>query len=188
MSKKIYLLRHGLDDETRIGGWSDVGLIEEGIIQVKKAKDFLEKENFPITKIYHSGVTRALETANIINELYKLELIELPDLKKLNKGELNGMDVNLANKLYPEFKDLNDINKIYPNGESFTGFHKRVKSFINNIDEYESSLFITHRGFINQLYFVLNNIPINLDKKQFNVTHASIHELDLNTKTIRRIY
>ena len=31
----IYLLRHGLDDESKIGGWSDVSLTEDGIKQVK---------------------------------------------------------------------------------------------------------------------------------------------------------
>ena len=36
----IYLLRHGLDDENYIGGYSDVKLIPEGIEQVKKARDF----------------------------------------------------------------------------------------------------------------------------------------------------
>lgn len=34
----IYLLRHGLDDESKIGGWSDVGLTKEGIKQIKEAK------------------------------------------------------------------------------------------------------------------------------------------------------
>ena len=30
----IYLMRHGQDDENYIGGWSDVSLIPEGIVQV----------------------------------------------------------------------------------------------------------------------------------------------------------
>ena len=34
----IYLLRHGLDDEEYIGGWSDVGLTFEG--KVKKINLF----------------------------------------------------------------------------------------------------------------------------------------------------
>ena len=32
----IYLIRHGLDDEAYIGGWSDVDLISEGIEQVEE--------------------------------------------------------------------------------------------------------------------------------------------------------
>lgn len=30
----IYLLRHGLDDETRIDGYSDVTLTKDGIIEL----------------------------------------------------------------------------------------------------------------------------------------------------------
>lgn len=27
----LYLMRHGLDDENYVGGWSDVGLVSKGI-------------------------------------------------------------------------------------------------------------------------------------------------------------
>lgn len=40
----IYLLRHGLDDENYIGGWSDISLTEEGIKQVQYATKFLESK------------------------------------------------------------------------------------------------------------------------------------------------
>ena len=42
MVKLIYLVRHGLDDENYIGGWSDVPLISEGIEQVKRTKKFID--------------------------------------------------------------------------------------------------------------------------------------------------
>ena len=32
----IYFLRHGLDDERYIGGWSEVDLTDEGVEQVRK--------------------------------------------------------------------------------------------------------------------------------------------------------
>ena len=37
----IYLLRHGLDNEDYIGGWSNVDLTKEGIKQVKKSRNFI---------------------------------------------------------------------------------------------------------------------------------------------------
>ena len=33
----IYLMRHGADDDTRLGGWSDAGLSPLGVEQVKKS-------------------------------------------------------------------------------------------------------------------------------------------------------
>ena len=49
--KMIYLLRHGLDDESRIGGYSDVPLIKEGIEKTKEARSFIEN-NIEFNKIY----------------------------------------------------------------------------------------------------------------------------------------
>jgi len=34
----IYLMRHGQDDETYVGGWSDVSLIPKGKEEVKEAE------------------------------------------------------------------------------------------------------------------------------------------------------
>ena len=63
----IYLLRHGLDDESKIGGWSDVGLTKEGIKQIKEAKNFIT-ENISFRDIVSSDIKRASESAKIINE------------------------------------------------------------------------------------------------------------------------
>ena len=51
----------------------------------------------------------------------------------------------------------------------------------------DNSLVVTHRGVINTIYYYLNNIPLDMDKKKFNVDHLSIHELDIQKKLIRRI-
>ena len=37
----IYLIRHGLDDENYIGGWSDVDLIDKGVKQVQDSIKFI---------------------------------------------------------------------------------------------------------------------------------------------------
>ena len=39
----IYLIRHGKDDETVRGGWSNSPLTEEGILQVHRLADEIEK-------------------------------------------------------------------------------------------------------------------------------------------------
>ena len=44
----IYFLRHGLDDERFIGGWSDVDLIPEGIEQVNNTLDEMLKQNIEL--------------------------------------------------------------------------------------------------------------------------------------------
>ena len=70
----IYLLRHGLDDETKIGGYSNVSLTDEGIIKTKEARSFIE-ENINFNKIISSDVKRAVQTSNIVNENLNKEII-----------------------------------------------------------------------------------------------------------------
>ena len=41
----IYLLRHGLDNEKYIGGWSDIPLTKEGIYQVVNTASKIKQNN-----------------------------------------------------------------------------------------------------------------------------------------------
>ena len=182
----IYLMRHGLDNESFVGGWSSGGLTDEGKLQVEKSADFIVRNIKDINTIYHSGLNRTIETASIINEKLKLPVYELSDIKELNKGILNGMEVNLAKNLYPNYFHNPLITDRYPNGESVQDLYDRVAQFLNSIDNYNHSLLITHRGVINMLYFILNNINLNYNKTQFNVIHGSIHKIELNK--IKRLY
>ena len=51
----------------------------------------------------------------------------------------------------------------------------------------DNSLVVTHRGVINVFYYLFNSIPLDMEKKRFNVDHLSIHEVDIDKKIIRRI-
>ncbi len=183
----IYLLRHGLDDESFIGGYSNVGLIPEGKIQVNSSAKWLKENITRINRIYSSDVKRAIESAEIVNHYLKLDIEYTRDLRELNKGLLNGMPKSEAELLYPDYIDVKDIHLKYPSGESMLDLYKRIKIFLDNISKYDDSLLVTHRGVINMIYTLLNNDILSMDKKRYNVVHASIHELDLEKNKIRRI-
>lgn len=51
----------------------------------------------------------------------------------------------------------------------------------------DETLLVTHRGNINMIYYLLYGIPLDMDKTRFDVDHASIHELDMNLRKIRRV-
>lgn len=184
----IYLLRHGLDDESFVGGWSDVSLTKEGIMQVEKATEFLKEANLDIERIICSDVKRAKQTADIVNDTLNLPITYNSILRELNKGDLNGIPKTTLMSDYPEFSEDVSIDKTYPNGESMTIFFERIKSSLEEILSYDNSLLITHRGVINMIYFTLTNTALSNNKTLFNVDHASIHELDPIKKTIKRIY
>lgn len=182
----IYLMRHGQDDESRIGGWSNANLTNIGIIQVEDAIPILK--NLNLKKIICSDIIRAKETANIINKNLSLPIEFNSKFRELDKGLLTGMNAEKAMSLYPEyFASLTTTTK-YPEGESMLDLYNRVNNLLPDIFQLENTLIITHRGVINMLYFILNNIPLDMDKKQFSVEPASIHELKIKQKSIRRIY
>ena len=181
----IYLLRHGLDDESKIGGWSDVGLTKEGIKQIKKAKNFIT-ENISFRDIVSSDIKRASETAKIINEDFNKKIIYTSLLREQNKGDYNGLP-KMVLKDDTFLKDLT-IYDTFPNGESLLDLYFRIERLMLVIDTWDDNLLITHRGVINMIYYLLNNKKPDMYKDSFDVTHASVHKLDLKSKTIERIY
>lgn len=181
----IYLLRHGLDDESKIGGWSDVGLTKEGIKQIKKAKNFIT-ENISFRDIVSSDIKRASESAKIINEDFNKKIIYTSLLREQNKGDYNGLP-KMVLKDDTFLKDLT-IYDTFPNGESLLDLYFRIERLMLVIDTWDDNLLVTHRGVINMIYYLLNNKKPDMYKDSFDVTHASVHKLDLKSKTIERIY
>lgn len=130
----IYLVRHGLDDERFVGGYSDVGLIDLGIIQIEEVGEWLLSQKFYIKSIYSSDITRALESASIINKYLNLCIYIDGRLREQNKGLLNGMARDIAEKDYFKYLNTNDVNKRFPNGESLMDLYLRVKDLLLNIN------------------------------------------------------
>ena len=185
----IYFVRHGLDDESFIGGWSSLNLIKEGRSQMKETAKFLFNLNIKPKYIYSSDVKRAIESAEIIKKRFNSKIIALSIFRELNKGKLNGMLKRNAVMKYPEFGEgFDDIHKRYPEGESLIDFYNRIKNELYpKLKDFDESIIVAHRGVINMLYFILNNKEPDYDKKQFGVTHGSVHELNLETKVIKKI-
>jgi len=183
----IYLVRHGLDDERYIGGYSDISLIKEGIEQIIRTRDYIIDNKLPIKKIYSSDIKRAKETTDIINEKLQKEVTYLNKLREQDKGLLTGLKKVIAYTKYPEFTSVNNPQICYPNGESLQDLYNRIVIFLEELTE-DEILLVTHRGVINMIYYILTSTPLDMNKEKFNVTHGSIHELDIHKKKIRKLY
>ena len=139
---KIFLIRHGEDDERYKGGWNRLPLISRGKRQVSKLANYLEKrqKDFKIEKIISSDIVRTRQTAKIINNKLHLPIEYTRKLREMNNGVLAGMKVK-------------DAIKQYPGGESPIEFRERViKSFNELVEEnkeHETIAFVTHNGVIN---------------------------------------
>ena len=183
----IYLVRHGLDDENYIGGYSYGGLVEEGIKQVEELAFWLFNKDLNIDRIYSSDIYRAVETTLIINKYLNLDITFDQNLREQNKGLLNGMLRSEALLKYSDILLSEDVNLRYPEGESVKDLYVRIKKLLLNISIYDNSLLVTHRGVINMFYYLLNNDELDMDKRKYGVSHASFHELDLANGKIRRL-
>lgn len=184
----IYLIRHGLDDERFIGGWSDVDLIDEGIKQIKDSTKFIVDKGLYINNIISSDIKRAVTTANIINDKLNKNVKFTKDLRELDKGIYTGIFKSDLNDKELSIINSYTISDKYPNGESMINLYERMKSFLVKIKKCDNILLVTHRGVINMFYYLLNNIDLDMNKERFDVKHGSIHEMDIEKKLIRRIY
>ncbi|MEW8995701.1 histidine phosphatase family protein [Clostridium sp.] len=74
---RIYLVRHGQDDDNYRGGWSNLGLIEEGIEQAKLLANYLckNKKSYSISKIISSDLERTVETTRELKDIHFLPSI-----------------------------------------------------------------------------------------------------------------
>ena len=183
----IYLMRHGQDDENYIGGWSKVGLTKEGKMEVIDTALWM-KDNLDIKRVIVSDIHRAMQTAEIVCDILKLSFLPSTELREQNKGLLNGMPQEEARKEYGELLANVTVDTVYPEGESLRDLYNRMKECLERLMQLkDNTLIITHRGVINMIYFILNNKELDMDKKQFGVTTASVHELDPEKREIRKI-
>ncbi len=183
----LYLIRHAMDDESYVGSWSDVEILESEKEKVKKLGEYI-KDNLNISRIYSSDIRRAYQTAEIIAKELNMEVHIDKNLREQNKGTLTGKLKSTLSKKDKELLENQQIDTLFPEGETLNDLYNRIKSYLKEIKKYEdNSLIVTHRGVINMIYYILNDIPLDMDKKRFDVDHLSIHELDINNKVIRRI-
>lgn len=184
----IYFLRHGLDDERYVGGWSDIDITDEGIEQIRLTIERMQKEKIMPKHIIASGVKRSVTTANILGQYYDLDVSLDYRFREQNKGELNGLLKGNMSKEEKEILHSNDINQPYPGGESLLDLYIRIKALIDDLkDIEEDTVIVTHRGVINMLYYILYQVPLDTDKEKFGVDYATLHVFNPEVMLIKKV-
>lgn len=144
---KIFLVRHGQTNwniENRLQGCVDIPLNKKGIEQAKILAENIK--TLKVDKIISSPLSRALDTAKIINEKLQVSLITNEALIERSFGVLEGVkgndyDIDLfwnVEKNY-KYKDIEPIQE----------FLKRIYKYLNKlVDENPNSniLLVTHNG------------------------------------------
>ena len=91
--KQLFVMRHGETDWNKVGrlqGQLDIPLNDQGHIQARTAASRLKSR--PITAIWSSPLSRALETAKPLANLLGLSIIEDERLMERHFGIYQGMD------------------------------------------------------------------------------------------------
>ncbi len=135
---KIILIRHG---ETRWnhlrriqGGSTDTPLSATGKAQVNNLGKALKSEK--IDAIYSSPLRRALDTANAIAKYHKLPVQIVPQLRELEVGELEGLNVEDLTNDFSHFLvhwNKGEGSEKLPGGESLADLQQRSWTIIQDI-------------------------------------------------------
>lgn len=178
---KIIIARHGyskFNDEGRFSGQFDVELTALGEIQAKETAEYVVK-NFSIDKIYSSDLVRAYKTAQIVSTQLDIPVIIDKNLRELDVGKWQGLDITQVRKLYTSAKVYyENIGRCEPDGgEKFVDFIKRCESVFGKIatENPNKTVFVsTHGGVIRALKSALEKVDIDQVKNVPRVSNSSI--------------
>ena len=174
-----YIIRHGKDDETIRGGWSQHPLTEEGVQQIMALAEKLV-DNMDVKRIYTSDLCRTMQTAQILGTWLKRLVIPLSRFREVNNGDLAGMKNTIALERYPGlFWNQLDWEQSYPDGESPKAFYERIctawEAFSQEIvAKNENVMLVTHGGVIQVILSLVEGRTYSNKEKQRNIPHASV--------------
>ena len=185
----IYLVRHGKDYEDYRGGWSNLGLIQDGINQSKKLAEHLydNKDKYNINTLISSDLKRTVETVNEISLKFNMPVKFCKDWREINNGVLAGMLNTEALEKYPGlyFNTL-QMDEQYPSGESPLEFYCRIKNAykklcdkIINGEIGPNVVLVTHGGVIEIIYYIINGLEwTNKSDKLSKTSNTGIHKIE----------
>ena len=160
LPRSFYFLRHGETDwnkEHRLQGSIDIPLNENGREQARLAIPILQK--YPIDRIISSPLSRAFETAQIINEVLQKPLSTDVRLREKSFGEFEGRtaeELELWRKENPQ-PDADMFLSSPPGGETPQQVQDRIISFKTEILNLypDNILFVAHGGIYRSLCYAL---------------------------------
>ena len=183
---KLLVIRHGESEADILNvheGRADFELTERGHRQAEAMSQYVN-ENFHITKIYHSTLKRAEQTAKHLAAKTGAELIPDEHLMEFNNGLLASLSHSEADEKYPQI-DV-PVHKAVYEQESVLEFRFRAEYMLSkllseNYNDAEIAV-VTHGGMINQLYKAFFGLPVE-DDHWFFTGDTGIHEWIVNGNT-----
>ncbi len=167
MEKKVYIARHGQTAwnlEKRFQGSNDIPLNATGRAQAGALAEVMKEHT--VKRIYTSPKSRALETAEIVNEALKAELEIVEDLREITHGVYDGLTMD---EVYNNHSDsiakwrADRINVAPPGGESIRECAARVIPVYNRIiteSRSEPIMIVSHMAVIKSILIHILEAPM----------------------------
>lgn len=188
---KLLVIRHGESEADLLDvheGRADFALTERGRRQAEAMANYVA-DNYDISKIYASTLTRAKQTAQHLSDKTGIPIIFDENLMEFNNGLLAGLPRAVVRDKYPEVPDL-PIDKAVYGQESQVEFRHRAENalsrIMNEAENDETIAVVSHGGMINQLYRSFFNMPVDCIYF-FNTADTGIHIWSLTDRERRVI-
>lgn len=148
----IYMIRHGRQSSKLCN--VNVDLSDEGRRQAVLLGERLSLEK--IDAIYSSQLIRAVETAQIVNQYFKVPHIIRTELEEMSFGFMEGMSDERIAAAFADFKieqKKMETDLPYPGGEGAEDVIKRAMPVFKEITAsgYQNVAVITHGGVIRSM-------------------------------------
>jgi len=190
--KKIYLVRHGQDQDNSNGilnGQRDTELTEIGFEQAGKLTETIKESNLEVTKIYSSPLKRAFRTAEIVAKALDLEVPEKLDLLiERNFGVMTGQLVkDITEKCAPNILQSDPITYFLEveGAETFPELIARGKKLLEWLEQNnqaENIMLISHGDIGKMIYAAFYNLDWKDVLLQFHFGNSEVLLLAENTK------
>lgn len=182
---KFILVRHGETTANVNGlfcGHMDVQLTKKGLAQAKDVAIRLKDRK--IHKIISSDLSRAYNTASIINQYHHLEIKKDASLREINFGACEGYTYDDLVEMKPEaFKEKNvgQWDFTFPEGENLEVLTKRVMKTLDEerhqCNQTDTVLVVVHAGVIRSVL----SMAVAQSKDaywHFDIDNCGVVELD----------
>ena len=143
----FWFLRHGStawNKERRAQGMTDIPLDETGVAQARQAAVFLKgcaETGRPVSRIYSSPLSRAVETAEIVGRMLGVSVEIVEDIREASFGEREGQTIS------DWLTDWFAGRLVLPGAETFRTVRCRsLAAIAGRLDGACHPLFVSHGG------------------------------------------
>lgn len=155
--KPFYMIRHGetvANAAELLAGSTDSPLTDKGRAQARNAQKLVSLLELKPTTIVHSNLSRARDTAAIINESLNLPMFEDSRYAEMCAGDWEGKTYAECKKVFLEWVEA-------PNGETTETFFGRIHATkYDALNAYDAPVLFVGHGGIFRAFFKLYDLDV----------------------------